>query len=383
MAKMTENEPTNLFTESQTVQEPIILEPELVSDETANHMAENLSPNTPPETPDASKSAQLPKWVIVVVIVVMIALPLVLFLLTRDGGDKKAAGGDDQVQPTRTSLLSPTPQPTGKITPSPFPTDEPTPSPAGSPTPVLSPTSKATGLTSLSVDDVYFEDAQNGQKIDSTVYAGQHVNLRAKLRNNGTAVANKVITYWKMQGNLVGKNENGTVKANADAVYDDVNSLVYSGVVTKEGGLTIAYFADPDNILSEANTGDNSRSKTVTVAATRSDLELADIEYYKPDTGEKVTTPIVGQTLLIKPVVKNIGQDKQVDYEVRWWINGSKVKSSISKTWLLPGESKVMSDGYPHTFTAGTTEIRLDVNIDNPIPETNSGNNSKTSNVPL
>lgn len=417
MAKMTENEPVNLFTQSPLtpsvepnrdtnltdgssdlvkdqygVADPAeVVDPALVSmsnteDITFSPIPESTNTTIAATDPTGagvtSPPGQLPKWVIPVVLGVMIIVPLGLFLLTR-GDSAPAATESEKPEPTRVSLVSATPAPTTKITPSPFPTDAVTPTPATSPTPSLSPTPKATGLTNLSVEEVYVEDPHNGSRLDGQLYAGQHVNLRAKLKNTGSADARNFVSYWKLQGNLVGKNERGTVKANSEAVYDDVNSLVYSGVLLKQEAFTYAYFVDPDNVLSEADTANNSKSVQISIAATRTDLELLDIEYYKPDTGEKVTTPIAGQTLLIKPVIKNLGQDKQVDYQVRWWINDSKVKEAVSKTWVLPGESKVISDGYQHTFAAGLTKIRLDVNVDNTIPETNSGNNTKTKEVPL
>jgi hypothetical protein len=405
MAKMTENEPANLFTQSPLTP-PVETSTDTnhsdgssdlaaeqygtvdsswpVGEDTATETLSTIPESTGPMVVDVDttssgttppSSGQLPKWVIPVV-------PLSLFLLTR-GSSAPATDEPEKPEPTRVSLVSATPAPTTKLTPSPFPTDEVTPTPATSPTPSLSPTPKATGLSNLSVEEIFAEDPQNGAKLDGQLYAGQHVNLRAKLKNTGSADARNFVSYWKLQGSLVGRNERGTVRAGAEAVYDDVNSLVYSGVLLKQEAFTYAYFADPDDILSEADTANNSKSVQVSIAATRTDLELLDIEYYKPDTGEKVATPIAGQTLLIKPVIKNLGQDKQVDYQVRWWINDNKVKEAVSKTWVLPGESKVITDGYQHTFAAGLTKIRLDVNVDNTIPETNSGNNTKTKEVPL
>ncbi len=322
------------------------------------------------------KSTQTPPWMMIGVVVVMLAIPLGLFLMTRDASDSPKTDPKIAVaEPTRTLLKEPTTKPVATSTPFPSPTRVPSPTFGPTPTAAISPTPKATGLSNLNVEEIFFEDPQNGSKIDSTAYAGQHISLRARLKNTGTADAKNFVSYWKIQGSLAGKNERGSLKAAAEAVYDDVNSLVYSGVVLKEGDFAVGYFADPDNVLGESNSADNSKTKNTTVLGTRSDLEAADIEFYSQETGEKIALPLAGQKVVVKPVIKNLGQDKQVDYEVKWYIGGTEVKKSVSKTWVGVGESKVTADGYQMTLAAGTTEFKIEVNSDKAIPETNSGNN--------
>jgi hypothetical protein len=232
------------------------------------------------------------------------------------------------------------------------------------------------------VDDVFLEDPRTGQKLSSPYYAGQQVSLRAVVKNSGTARASNITSYWKYRGNLVGKNTSGSVAAGASAVYDDINSLVYSGVVLVEGESTIGYFLDPDNMLGEAITVDNSKSLTVTVNPTRSDLEISEIELYTPQ-GEKISTPTVGQAVVVKPVIKNLGQDAQTNLDLTWSVNGAEVKKATFKQWVLPGESVVGSEGYSYTTVGGTTELKVEINRDKTVSETNSGNNTRIRSLAL
>lgn len=326
----------------------------------------------------SKKTNQIPPWMVIAAVVVMISVPLLLLLVSGGNSEQTSQDNSNGPTPTRTVLITPTNQPTPKTTPSVDLTSTelevtPTPTIALSPTLTITPT--AASQSNLLVDEVFFEDPQTGQKLDGQLYAGQHVSLRAKVRNTGTADAKNFVSYWKYQGDLVGRNATGSLKAGSTAVYDDVNSLVYSGITLKEGDVTIAYFVDPDNLLGEATTADNSKSSTVKIAATRSDLEVTDIELYHPQTGEKIAIPSIGQQVLVKPVIKNLGQDKQYNYDIKWYINGAEVKRSTIKQWLAVGESLVVSEGYTHTFAGGTTELKAEINPDKAIPETNSGNN--------
>lgn len=328
------------------------------------------------------KTNQLPLWQVGAVIAVMVLVPVILFLVSS-GGPKPSSESLTETAaatPTRTELASPTSQPTPKTTPSVELSHSllaATPTPLITVTPAITSTPTPASLSNVLVDEIFFEDPQTGQKLDGQLYAGQHVSLRAKVKNSGSADAKGFASYWKYQGNLVGRNSAGSVKAGATAVYDDINSLVYSGVVLKEGDVTIAYFLDPDNALGEANTTDNSKTNTVKVSPTRTDLEITSIELYHPQTGEKVTNPSVGQQVIIKPVVKNLGQDKQSNLDIKWYINGAEVKRFTSKQWVAPGESLVVSEGQQHTFAAGTTKLKAVINPDKAIPETNSGNNER------
>lgn len=327
------------------------------------------------------KPNQIPTWAVVLVVVVMVCVPVLLFALGgKEDNSSTAESTALSPSPTRTELVTPTRTPTPKTTPSVELTPSllastPTPVMSATPTQGISPTNAS--QSNLMVEEIYFEDPQSGQKLDGQLYAGQHVSLRAKVKNNGTADAKNIVSYWKYQGNLVGKNSNGTLRAGSSAVYDDINSLVYSGIFLKEGDVTIAYFLDPDNALGEANITDNSKSLTSRVNPTRTDLEVMDIELYHPQTGEKITTPSIGQQVLVKPVIKNLGQEKQTNIDVKWHLQDTEVKRITSKQWLSPGESIVVSEGYQHTFAGGTTKFKASVNPDKTLPETNSGNNER------
>ncbi|HYD35117.1 MAG TPA: CARDB domain-containing protein [Vitreimonas sp.] len=279
---------------------------------------------------------------------------------------------------------SPSPKPSPSLKPSPSPTPKPSssPQPSGSPTPSASPAGTNTTVD-LSVDEIVIEDPTSGSTLSAPFYAGQRVTLRAKLRNNGKQDSGTFTSNWSINGSTQGSNTTGKVKAESQAVYDDVNSIVYGGFFLNQGDNNFTYNVDTTNALQEANRNNNSRTLSLKAEGTRSDVEAISIEFYQQGTTTLVDNPTKDQKLTAKATIKNNGQDKQGKFSLKWFINGSEVKHVTIDNWISPGATAQESTGYDFTVASGKTDVKFELNTSNQFPETNTGNNSKTRTISL
>jgi hypothetical protein len=277
---------------------------------------------------------------------------------------------EESPEPTATPKVSPSPKTSPKPTVSPSPKASVSPSPGGS------------SSTDLNVEDIIIEDAQGGSELGSPYYAGQRVTVRAKLRNSGKQDTPTFSSSWSINGSTQCSNSNGKVKADSQASYDDVNSLTCTFWL-KQGDNTFAYTVDSGNALNESNKGNNTKSKTISAQATRTDLEALEIRLYKVGTTELISAPAAGQKYTAKAVIKNVGQEKQTNVPIRWLYNGSEVKKTQLNSWLAAGATAEEAIGYEFTTASGSATLKFEVNNDNVFPETSTGNNSQTKNLNL
>lgn len=282
----------------------------------------------------------------------------------------------EKPQPTNTPEMSaaPTASPTGAPTPTPTPT--PTPKATPKPTPTPAPTPPPNAAIDLDITGIGLEDPQDGAALNSPFYAGQRVSFRAALRNTGSSNTPAFSSHWVINSTTLGANANGKVGANSDAVYDNVNSLVYANYALKQGQNTISYYVDPDNTLNEANRGNNVRTITIDAGTPRVDLEVQDIILYEQGTSNVVTIPTSGQQLTARAKVTNKGEDKASQFSQWWYVDGSSVKNGTYTGWIVKDaveENSILS--YDFTFADGM-KVKFAVNTENVFPEASTSNNT-------
>lgn len=326
-----------------------------------------------------------PLFLLVIVIGVLFTLGSVAFAYTQYtafmGGDttKPIASNQPIPSPTPMATTQPSiePSPTTKLTPTPSPTPKTTPKPSPSPSPSPTPTATPNTTIDLSIDDLTFEDPQTNASIATPFTAGQRISVRAKLKNTGSSDTPIFSSNWIVNGEKVGINTSGKVKANSDAVYDDINSIVYANFYLKQGQNTITYVVDPDNKMNESNRGNNTKTTTLEAGPSKIDLQVMEINLYEQGTYNKVTIPISGQKLTARAKIVNTGEVKASQFSQAWFVNGNKVKDGTFTTWAVKDDTQETTTlSYDFTPSSGETKLKFEINMDKSFPEVSLSNNT-------
>lgn len=353
-----------------------ISSPPKITPSTTNHI-EDFSPKT--HTPLQTPRKRLSGFTIIIIVGVVLTMASMGFAYAAyqsftGGSEKKIVNTPIPTTPTPSPTVTPTPKPTQ--TPIPTPTSTPKPSPTIKPSPSPSPTPATNAVIDLSVVDITLEDPQTGATITSPS-AGQLVSVRASLRNDGTQDSPTFSSHWVINGTTVGSNSNGKVKAQSNAVYDDVNSLVYANFPLKAGENTFTYVVDPNNAINEAKRENNTKTITKTAEASKIDLQVLEVNLYEQGTNNKVTDAYAEQKLTARAKIVNAGEVKTSQFSQIWFLNGNRVKEGTFTGWATKDDvQETTTLSYDFTAPSADFKLKYEINTSNSFAEITLSNNS-------
>jgi subtilase family serine protease len=147
------------------------------------------------------------------------------------------------------------------------------------------------------------------------------------------------------------------------------------------GSHTLRFNADCDNHVSESNESNNSIEKGVTIAG-QPDLVVTDIKFYRPQTETEVT-PVAGQLVTCKAILKNQGNASTGVFNVKWFLDNAQVGYGSHSNLDIGQTSNdnVRFDWTPRT--KGKYTITFVSDCDNHAKESNENNNSYTKTVSI
>lgn len=196
--------------------------------------------------------------------------------------------------------------------------------------------------------------------------AGQRVTVACAVTNLGNVDARGVKVRFAWEGALIGDRTISQIPPG------ETRQAAYAWTVPAEatGTGTLTATADPDNALAEAQEGNNTAARTVTVTPLKPDLSVL-----SPDVTHTPESPGSGQSVTVRATLKNMGTVTAQNVQVALK-RGEEVLSTRSKTSLAPGDYYAAS--FSWTLPAATySPVALSVVVDpgNSVDELDETNN--------
>jgi subtilase family serine protease len=149
------------------------------------------------------------------------------------------------------------------------------------------------------------------------------------------------------------------------------------------GERTIQVVVDPDNTVAETNEEDNEASATLTIAPPSQPSELPNLVVASGDITFDPATPNAGDPVTITVTVRNSGKADASSVSVAFFDDTGGSPTPIGTTQVIDeipaNESGTASVVYDTTGKAGERVIRVVVDPDNAIKESNEEDNEASS----
>lgn len=206
---------------------------------------------------------------------------------------------------------------------------------------------------------------------------GDKVNLRAVIRNKGTATAKNIKVDFYFGGKPVYR------KILASLAKNGSSAVTYTHTIptNSRGPSIFRVEADPENTIAENDDKNNGAQLAINVNQAQIDLLIESIRV-------SPQKPKVGQLATITVKIKNSGNTQAKDVKLDFYANNSSQTPTHSTVISKISKSATATRTFKWTATntiqpaVGYT-LRADVDPDNRIDETNEANNIKTHSLNL
>lgn len=213
--------------------------------------------------------------------------------------------------------------------------------------------------------------------------AGQAVTVTVTVHNDGEVTASSVVVAFFDATNGTPKpiGSKTTIPAVPAGGSETAQTVVdTTGLV---GERTIQVVVDPDNTVAETNEEDNEASATLTIAPPSQPSELPNLVVASGDITFDPATPNAGDPVTITVTVRNSGKADASSVSVAFFDDTGGSPTPIGTTQVIDeipaNESGTASVVYDTTGKAGERVIRVVVDPDNAIKESNEEDNEASS----
>jgi len=201
---------------------------------------------------------------------------------------------------------------------------------------------------------------------DNTPLVNQTVTVSAIVRNIGGVQANNILISFYHEDELIG---NVTIASIPGRGGTATASTSYA--FKTEGWHKMCVFADPDNVIAEADEENNKYCEIIYVHSPLPDLVIS-----SSDITFSNETPLIGETITIYATIHNLGEVAAHNATVEIYADDSRI--GYTTIDYIPEDGRETFSVAWNASPAGWHRIKVTVDRNNTIVELNENNNVAT-----